>query len=122
MSTTHISPYSGAWYPAPAADLARLLDGCFEESRGRAGPHLFRNGLAFVVPHAGPAYCGAVAAAVYRTLALDPPERVILLAFPHHGGLSGVAAPDVASISTPFGDVPIAAAPFPCVPEASLCD
>jgi AmmeMemoRadiSam system protein B/AmmeMemoRadiSam system protein A len=122
MSTTHISPYSGAWYPALAADLARLLDGCFEESRERTGPHLFRNGLAFVVPHAGPAYCGAVAAAVYRTLALDPPERVILLAFPHHGGLSGVAVPEVASISTPFGDVPIDAAPFPCLPEARLCD
>src|ERR1035438_3366395 len=122
MSPTHSSPYSGAWYPALADDLARLLDGCFEESRERTGPHLFRNGLAFVVPHAGPAYCGAVAAAVYRTLALDPPERVILLAFPHHGGLSGVAVPEVASISTPFGDVPIDAAPFPCLPEARLCD
>src|ERR1039458_2298199 len=76
MSPTHISPYSGAWYPAPADDLARLLDGCFEESRQRTGAHLFRNGLAFVVPHAGPAYCGAVAAAVYRSLSLDPPERV----------------------------------------------
>jgi hypothetical protein len=122
MSPTHISPYSGAWYPALADDLARLLDGCFEESRERTGPHLFRNGLGFVVPHAGPAYCGAVAAAVYRSLSLDPPERVILLAFPHHGGLSGVAVPDVASISTPFGDVPIDAAPFPCLPEARLCD
>jgi hypothetical protein len=122
MSPTHISPYSGAWYPAPAADLARLLDECFEESRQRTGPHLFRNGLAFVAPHAGPAYCGAVAAAVYRSLALDPPERIIVLAFPHRGGLSGVAAPEVASISTPFGDVPIDAAPFPRVPEKRLCD
>src|ERR1039458_8472667 len=70
MSPTHISPYSGAWYPALADDLGRLLDGCFEESRERTGPHLFRNGLGFVVPHAGPAYCGAVAAAVYRSLNL----------------------------------------------------
>ncbi|MGA2194153.1 MAG: AmmeMemoRadiSam system protein B [Bryobacteraceae bacterium] len=122
MSPTHISPYSGAWYPAPAAELARLLDGCFEESRERTGPHLFRNGVGFVVPHAGPAYCGAVAAAVYRTLADDPPERVILLAFPHQGGLSGVAVPEVASITTPFGDVPIDAAPFPRLPEKRLCD
>jgi AmmeMemoRadiSam system protein B/AmmeMemoRadiSam system protein A len=122
MSPTHISPYSGAWYPALAADLARLLDGCFEESSERTGPHLFRNGLAFVVPHAGPAYSGAVAAAVYRSLSLDPPERIILLAFPHHGGLSGVAVPDVAAISTPFGDVPIDEAPFPRLPEARLCD
>jgi hypothetical protein len=121
-STTHISPYSGAWYPADAAELARLLDGCFEESRQRTGPHLFRNGLAFVVPHAGPAYCGTVAAAVYRTLALDPPERVILLAFPHQGGLSGVAVPEVDSISTPLGEAAIDAAPFPRLPEARLCD
>ena len=122
MPPTHISPYSGAWYPAAADDLGRLLDGCFEESRERTGAHLFRNGLAFVVPHAGPAYCGAVAAAVYRSLSLDPPERIMLLAFPHRGGLSGVAVPDVASISTPFGDVPIDPAPFPCLPEARLCD
>jgi AmmeMemoRadiSam system protein B/AmmeMemoRadiSam system protein A len=122
MSPTHISPYSGAWYPAPAADLARLLDDCFEESRQRLGPHLFRNGLAFIVPHAGPVYSGTVAAAVYRSLSLDPPERVILLAFPHRGGLSGVAVPEVASISTPFGDVPIDAAPFPMLPEKRLCD
>jgi MEMO1 family protein len=119
---THVSPYSGVWYPAEAADLGHLLDDCFEESLQRTGPYLPSKGAGFVVPHAGPAYSGTVAAAVYRSLAADSPERIILLAFPHRGGLSGLAVPDVEAISTPFGDVPVDRAPFRRISEERLCD
>jgi AmmeMemoRadiSam system protein B/AmmeMemoRadiSam system protein A len=118
-----VSPYSGSWYPECAADLEGLLEDRFEESRRRR-PYLYPNGLGFVVPHAGPAYSGAVAAAVYRSLERQDPERVVVLAFPHQGGLDGVAAPDVDRIATPLGEAAIdpAFGGFPLVPDSRVCD
>lgn len=118
-----LSSYSGSWYPEGAAELNALLDGRFEESRGRR-PYLYPGGLGFVVPHAGPAYSGSVAAAVYRSLEILNPERVVALAFPHQGGLVGVAAPDVDAISTPLGEAALdpAFGGFPLVPDSRVCD
>jgi MEMO1 family protein len=123
MSALHISPYAGTWYPAGAAELESLLDELFAKSRGRA-PYLYQSGIGFIVPHAGPLYSGAVAAAVYRCLEQVKPERVVLLAFPHRGGLRGVAAPDVDAVATPLGAVAIDASfgGFPLTGEQRVCD
>jgi hypothetical protein len=125
MQHVHISPFSGAWYPNQPSALGSLLDDAFERSRQRTGPFLFPDGLAYVTPHAGPQYSGTVAAAVYRSLEQRKPERIVVLAFPHHGGLEGLAIPDVETISTPLGEVPIDrefAAGFARVPESQVCD
>lgn len=124
MAAVHISPYRGQWYPERAADLEALLEEKYDCSRQRTGDSL-PAGLGFVVPHAGPAYSGTVAAAVYRTLQEQHPERIVLLAFPHHGLLRGVATPDVNTIATPLGEVEIDrqfAGEFRIVPESRLCD
>ncbi len=123
MSAVHISPFSGSWYPERASELRSLLEGLFERSRTRA-PFLYPDGLGFVVPHAGPVYSGTVAAAAYRAIGQQKPDRLVLLAFPHHGGLQGVAAPDVTAISTPLGEVAIDAGfgGFPTVAEQRVCD
>src|SRR5690348_4224649 len=121
----HISPFAGEWYPGRASELERLLRERFEESRKRTGPHLPTRALGFVVPHAGPAWSGTVAAAVYRSLAEQQPEQVILLGFPHHGMLGRVATPDVAAIATPLGEVEIDrsfAKEFPPAEERRVCD
>jgi len=125
MGKVHISPFSGAWYPDQPAELERLLDELFERSRQRTGPFLFPNGLGYITPHAGPQYSGTVAAAVYRSLEQQKPERIVALAFPHHGGLKGMAVPDVETISTPLGEVAIDrefAAGFARVAEGQVCD
>src|SRR6185369_7437809 len=123
MATVHVSPFSGSWYPGTAAELDRLIAACFEESRRRTGPFLPR-AHAFIVPHAGLAYSGTVAAAAYRDIEQLRPERVIVLGFPHHGGLQGIAAPDVESIATPLGDVAVETnvPGVRRVVEARLCD
>ena len=125
MSEVHRSPFIGTWYPAEAVELDRLLEERFRISCCRLGPFLLRDGLGFVVPHAGPEYSGAVAASVYRSLRQQRPERLVLLAFPHHGDLRGVAVPDVRAISTPLGSVTIdrfLSTRFPRVAEALVCD
>ncbi len=127
----HVTPFAGAWYPAESGELERLLDEIFERSRERTGPCSLPPAAAYVVPHAGLAYSGTVAAAAYRHLAQKKPERIILLGFSHRGGPTGVALPDVTRISTPIGDVEIdlaardrfaSRAPFHTVPEARVCD
>lgn len=125
MPALHISPYSGAWYPGEARELDELLEELFERSRQRTGPYLYPGGLGFVVPHAGPQYSGAVAAAVYRSLREQKPDRIVLLAFPHRGGLRGVAVPRVEAIATPLGPVPIDPSlppRFPRIAEDRVCD
>lgn len=118
----HPSPYSGSWYPESASELIALLDELSQTSCGRIGPHLWPDALAYVVPHAGPAYSGIVASAVYRSLAHQRPEQIVLLAFPHHGGLRGVAVPDVDAIETPLGVMQVERAGFRVLPERQLCD
>lgn len=124
MLATHKSPFSGTWYPEDGAELESLLAERFAESERRIGRFFFPGALGYVVPHAGPAYSGTVAAAVYRSLREQRPERIVLLAFPHHGGLRGVVSPDAARIATPLGDVALDSdfASFPRVPEAHVCD
>ena len=124
MLATHKSPFSGAWYPEDAAEVECLLLERFAESERRTGSFLFPGALGYVVPHAGPAYSGTVAAAVYRSLREQRPERIVMLAFPHHGGLSGVVSPDTERISTPLGEVSLDGSfgGFPRVPESQVCD
>lgn len=125
MQAIHNSPFSGSWYPENASDLERLLEERFAQSCARTGPYLLKNALGFVTPHAGPAYSGCVAAAVYRTIQQLRPEQIVVLAFPHHGGLKGIGVPDVDAISTPLGEVAVDGAfdgAFRRVAEAAVCD
>ena len=125
MHAIHNSPFSGSWYPETAAELERLLEERFTQSCGRTGPFLLKDALGFVAPHAGPAYSGCVAAAVYRAIQHVRPEHIVVLAFPHQGGLEGVGIPDVDAIATPLGEVLMDRAfdgAFAQVPESAVCD
>jgi AmmeMemoRadiSam system protein B/AmmeMemoRadiSam system protein A len=125
MQAAHISPFAGSWYPENATELERLLDERFAQSCRRTGPFLPGDALAFVTPHAGPAYSGTVAAAVYRAIRQQRPERIVVLAFPHHASFGGIGIPDVEAIATPLGEVQVDAGfagAFPRVAEAQVCD
>lgn len=98
------SPFSGAWYPADASELNRILDQAFESSARRTGAVVRPGGIAFITPHAAPIYSGTIAASVYRHAAARNPRRVIILGFLHRGGGRGIAMPDIGAISTPLGD------------------
>jgi hypothetical protein len=63
--------------------------------------------VALVVPHAGWAYSGAVAAAAYRLLPAGSFGRVVVLAPSHHGAFGGYALDDARAYRTPLGEVPL---------------
>jgi AmmeMemoRadiSam system protein B/AmmeMemoRadiSam system protein A len=124
MIAAHVSTYAGSWYPGQAAKLDSLLKTLFEDSAGRTGEPLPAMPLALIVPHAGLAYSGTVAAAAYRQLQATRPARVILLGFLHRGGEPGVFSPAVESYETPLGRVPVdlAGLPFPRLPVGRATD
>lgn len=123
MPGVHRSPFAGTWYPDDIPGLRRLLDERSQASRRRTPGRVLPGALAFVVPHASPTYSGTVASAVYRAIRDDPPDRIVVLGFPHHGGLRGLALPDPAAIATPLGDVRLERLPgIPVVAEDRLCD
>ncbi|MDR3718753.1 MAG: AmmeMemoRadiSam system protein B [Bryobacteraceae bacterium] len=105
MTSSHTTPFAGSWYPGQRAELETLLDELFSTSLSRTGPSLLPRPLAFVVPHAGLVYSGAVAASAYRHIQAAQPKRVFILGFSHRGGPPGVAIPDIESIETPLGEV-----------------
>jgi AmmeMemoRadiSam system protein B/AmmeMemoRadiSam system protein A len=124
MGRVHYSPYAGSWYPGDAGELREGIARALEDSRRRAGPWLFPNPVAFVVPHAGLMYSGTVAAAVYRYLHACRPRRVVILGFSHDGGPPGLAMPDVDALATPLGITPVdrAAADRLHLRRAAVCD
>jgi MEMO1 family protein len=134
-ATPHRTPFAGDWYPGRPAELAALLDSLFDRSLERTGPSLLPRPLALVVPHAGLAYSGTVAASAYRHLQEARPERIFLLGFSHHvrlaPGAPGVSIPDIPAYETPVGTIPIdctaarelaSDAHFAIVPESQVCD
>ncbi len=106
-SGVHVSPFSGSWYPAGESELRDLLERLFRESERRCGAYVPSRASGFVVPHAGLVYSGRVAAAAYRHLRALRPERVVLLGFAHHGAPPGAWIPEVDSLLTPLGEVPV---------------
>ncbi len=131
MASAHTTPFAGSWYPGRRADLQALLGNLFDSSERRTGPSLLPRPLAFVVPHAGLAYSGTVAASAYRYLEVVRPERVFILGFRHRGGRGAVFIPDIDAFETPLGEVRVdrssarelaSRAPFAMAKESRVCD
>ena len=98
---------AGAWYPGSPALLlatARNLMG-----QASAAPMPFGRPVALVVPHAGWAYSGPVAATAFRLLRPGSFARVVVMAPSHHAAFAGYALDDASAYRTPLGEIPLAA-------------
>ncbi|MBF0307917.1 MAG: AmmeMemoRadiSam system protein B [Magnetococcales bacterium] len=97
---------AGSWYPASAESLRNLVSGLLEEktSHPEIGPQPLR---ALVVPHAGLAYSGGVAAGGFALLRDHPPRRVVILSPSHRVGFSGLSLPEATHFATPLGEIPL---------------
>lgn len=96
---------AGLFYPANPAALRQAVAGYLEggPAPGGSAPKVL------IVPHAGYAYSGPVAAAAYRCLgrARDQVRRVVLLGPAHRVRLEGLAVPSVDGFVTPLGEIAI---------------
>lgn len=101
---------ASGWYPSDPAALTNMIN-ALERKSANLTPHLDPNQIrALVVPHAGYAYSGVVAAATYKIVEGAQFSRVIILAPSHHKAFTGVALPTFGKYGMPQGNVIIDAA------------
>ncbi len=97
---------AGSFYPRSATELSAALERMLADADP---PPLDIDPAALIVPHAGYAYSGPVAATAYRILAdVTPrPRRIIALGPSHFVHFAGMAGPDADALQTPLGLVGI---------------
>lgn len=110
MSTARPAAVAGLFYPAARPALQRFVAQALDEAAAceRDAPRTTRSPKMLIVPHAGYAYSGAVAARAYARLgpaAASAIRRVVLLGPTHYVALRGLAASGAPAFRTPMGDV-----------------
>ncbi len=111
-ASTHTRPaaVAGLFYPAASAELARQVQAALEAAAVRAvTPAGAGRPKLLIVPHAGYAYSGDVAASAYACLKPFAAQlrRVVLLAPVHRVPVRGLAVPTADAFETPLGRVPV---------------
>ena len=102
MQETRPAAVAGIFYPAEPGELRQTVERLLQE----AGEPRHTDPKALVVPHAGYAYSGSLAARAYRGL-VDPHRirRVVILGPAHRVPVLGMALPSVNRFATPLGEV-----------------
>lgn len=91
---------AGTWYPNSAEETLRIFNA------GKVEQGKLKHPAAIIVPHAGYAYSGAVAARAFARLPADEYDRVIILAPSHRVALGRTFSVEPAGeVATPFGPV-----------------
>jgi AmmeMemoRadiSam system protein B len=100
---------AGSFYPADPQQLLRQVGRYLDAARLPPEEADAPPPKAVIVPHAGFAYSGPVAASVYARLAKarDIIRRVVLIGPAHRVALNGVAVSGAEAFVTPLGRVPV---------------
>jgi MEMO1 family protein len=106
MTSTDIRPTSiaGRWYPADPEHLENKIDGYLRDAHI---PHLEGEVVAIIVPHAGLAYSGPVAAFSFMTLINLKFDLVAVVSPMHHPYTQALLTSGHSAYGTPFGQVQI---------------
>jgi AmmeMemoRadiSam system protein B/AmmeMemoRadiSam system protein A len=97
------SVIAGSWYPGKKEDLTKLIDSFL----GNADNIGLKDIRALIVPHAGYAYSGQVAAHAYKQVAGKEYKKVMILAPSHLVGFAGASIPNYTHFETPMGEVKV---------------
>jgi AmmeMemoRadiSam system protein B len=101
--TVRPAAVAGQFYPAEPVRLRALVNDLLAEVDPEPA---IAAAAGFIVPHAGYIYSGSTAAHVYAALALDPPERVLLIGPTHRVYVTGMALAGAEAFATLLGVVP----------------
>ncbi len=94
---------AGSWYPADPAELARTVDRLLAAVEPVDGAP-----IALIVPHAGYAYSGRIAAVGWRQVEAGQYDLAVILAPAHRvRPRKPLAVWEDGAFSTPLGDVPV---------------
>jgi AmmeMemoRadiSam system protein B len=101
---------TGLFYPGKAEHLRSELERCFATGAAASPAPARREASPFglIVPHAGYAYSGGVAAHAYAEVRGHEYDLVVLLGPSHYVYMQGVAYSSYTSWRTPLGSVPVA--------------
>src|SRR5580704_17530529 len=91
---------AGSFYPASKSELSRLIDRLLDAAK--RGPIA----KALVVPHAGYAYSGPIAASGFARVPSST-RRVVLIGPAHRVFVRGMVAPGADRLQTPLGEVDV---------------
>ncbi len=96
---------AGQFYPANPTDLENTLTSLFSQARHLENP---RNIVAIIVPHAGYAYSGEVAASGFAQIDHEKHyDNVFIIGPSHHIGFDGAAVYTSGDYITPLGKVEV---------------
>ncbi len=100
---------AGLFYPDRAQELASDIKHYLHHANAQLANNSAICPKALIVPHAGYAYSGAIAAQAYATLSgqADSITKVVLLGPAHRVKLRGLAISDTQYFRTPLGDIAI---------------
>jgi len=106
MSHVRQPAVAGSFYPASASQLAATVHAYLAQAGAQ---RVKRAPKALIVPHAGYAYSGPVAAAAYAQLlgSAERITRVLLIGPAHYVPIRGIAASGADAFATPLGEVPV---------------
>ncbi len=105
MTTVRLPILSGSWYPADPGELGTSTDAFLSQADPTQMP-AGRPWMA-ITPHAGHAYCGAVAGKLFGLLKAHRPDNIIIMAPNHRLALNEIALPQETAFATPLGEVPL---------------
>jgi AmmeMemoRadiSam system protein B/AmmeMemoRadiSam system protein A len=98
------SALAGSWYDGDRHRLSVELQGFLDEVKSEPIPDI----RALILPHAGYAWSGRVAAHGVKQVAGRKFSRVVVIGLNHGGGLVNVASlPDATHYGTPLGETPV---------------
>jgi MEMO1 family protein len=99
---------AGSWYPAESTELTDLLQTLDTQAATTFGMTADGTKIrALIVPHAGFAYSGTIAAAAFRLIKKSTIDRVIILGPSHFMPFHGVALPTFAEYTIPTGTLSV---------------
>jgi len=106
MSKTRLPAVAGLFYPVDADILKQDIHQYLDQAKAITFAGVPK---AIIVPHAGYAYSGAVAASAYKQLMHFKSQfnHVVLLGPSHKVAFAGLAVPESNVFSTPLGDISI---------------